>query len=711
MDPDNNTLESRITRRSGSLTFTNTGDPVADGQSFVQSISWNPKDLYKIVVNGEQYTVSFNSNGGNTPSFTTMTVVNGLDYGDLPSCTRTGYTFAGWFTTNTGGDEITADTEVALTVDQTLYAHWTGNEYTVTFDADGGTVSPATKTVTYGQAYGELPTPTYSEHTFGGWFDADNNPITAITEVTIADNHTLTAVWTPGPFLVSFTATTGGSVSPSTPIEVANGTSYTISSNTVTIGETTVTATADSGYHFVSWTPSTSGTISASTTFTGTFAPNNYTVTFTADSPGSVDLQSLEVEPNTAYTVVDNVITFADTNSTTVTASIEQGYYFTGFTPTTSGSGNVTGNMTFTAQYEVIQIKQVACGSNVTWVLTENGELFGCGSNGSGQQGSGDTTNVTTLTQRLSSENIERIYCASGTHITTLAITTDGKLFVAGRYSNTNLTTFTDKTPTGETVTQVACGTDTTSVNIWVVCQSGKVYGCGSGNFGIQGSGGTSNVNVLTDRTPTDETVTQVACSNSTTWLITQSGKVYGTGQNNYGQQSSGDTTNVTTFTDRTPTDETVTQIACSENTTWVVCQSGKVYGTGKGNYGQQGDNDTNDVTTFTQRLSSETIKSVSCSTLTTWVLSTSGELFGCGYNGVGQQLNNDTNDITTFTQRGPPGSVNIPTQLSPQSLSPINLTPIIGPGLHSITPAIPLNLPATLTDDTSISFLAGGQD
>ena len=45
-----------------------------------------------------------------------------------------------------------------------------------------------------------------------------------------------------------------------------------------------------------------------------------------------------------------------------------------------------------------------------------------------------------------------------------------------------------------------------------------------------------------------------------------------------------------------------VTQIACSAHTAWYVTNSGELYGCGRGDYGQQGNESTADVNTFTKR-------------------------------------------------------------------------------------------------------------
>ena len=71
----------------------------------------------------------------------------------LKAATKIGYDFAGWYDAATEGNKVT---EIAKgsTGDKTLYARWSANEYTVTFDAQGGKVEPASQQVTYDAAYG-----------------------------------------------------------------------------------------------------------------------------------------------------------------------------------------------------------------------------------------------------------------------------------------------------------------------------------------------------------------------------------------------------------------------------------------------------------------------------------------------------------------------------------------------------------------------------
>ena len=71
----------------------------------------------------ESFTVTFSPNGG-TVAPDSQEVTNGEPYGDLPVPARDGYTFGGWFTAESGGEQITAETVADLTEPQTLYARW-----------------------------------------------------------------------------------------------------------------------------------------------------------------------------------------------------------------------------------------------------------------------------------------------------------------------------------------------------------------------------------------------------------------------------------------------------------------------------------------------------------------------------------------------------------------------------------------------------------
>ena len=137
----------------------------------------------------DKYLVSFDVNGGNESS-----VPGAMNLTDeLPAPTRTGHSFGGWFTEKTGGEMVTEESIVDLTYNQTLYAHWTINNYTLTFDFDNGT-EPEVRVLDYNIPI-VYPYVSREGYTFDGW---DNNianmpayDITIAAHWTI-NNYTLT---------------------------------------------------------------------------------------------------------------------------------------------------------------------------------------------------------------------------------------------------------------------------------------------------------------------------------------------------------------------------------------------------------------------------------------------------------------------------------------------------------------------------------------
>ncbi|HJI46488.1 MAG TPA: InlB B-repeat-containing protein [Oscillospiraceae bacterium] len=87
----------------------------------------------------------------------------------LPTTTRSGYIFAGWYDAATGGNKIgDAGANYTITADKTIYAHWTTREYTITYIPNGGSVTPTSDTFTIESAI-DLPTPKREGYVFDGW--------------------------------------------------------------------------------------------------------------------------------------------------------------------------------------------------------------------------------------------------------------------------------------------------------------------------------------------------------------------------------------------------------------------------------------------------------------------------------------------------------------------------------------------------------------
>ena len=260
----------------------------------VGKIPTNATGIKNVVAQwAKKYTVTFNANGG-TETSETRTVTYGNPYGELPTLTREGYTFEGWFTAENGGTQVTAVTTVTTAADHMLYAHWTANEYTVTFNANGGTVTPAEMKVRHGDAYGKLPTPTLDGYTFDGWYN--DNGMQVKPEDVVTASHTLYAYWTRISYEVKFDA--NGGIGTCKPINVFHGDTY---------GTFPPEPTLE-GYEFAGWfTEKDGGTqvtkdtvVTASHTLYAHWTANEYTVTFDANK-GTVTPTEMKVRHGDTY--------------------------------------------------------------------------------------------------------------------------------------------------------------------------------------------------------------------------------------------------------------------------------------------------------------------------------------------------------------------------------------------------------------------------
>ena len=116
-------------------------------------------------------TVTYDSQSGSAVS-AGSTVTGGSIAASPGTPTRAGYTFAGWFAAASGGSAITFPYTHGRTSNFTLYAQWTVNPLTVTYDSRGGSAVSAGSTVTGGSIAASPGTPTRAGYTFAGWFAA-----------------------------------------------------------------------------------------------------------------------------------------------------------------------------------------------------------------------------------------------------------------------------------------------------------------------------------------------------------------------------------------------------------------------------------------------------------------------------------------------------------------------------------------------------------
>ena len=128
----------------------------------------------------DTYAVTYIANGatsGTIPAAQTKTHgVNLTLATNSGNLAKTGYTFAGWNTQiDANGTNYAVGASYTANVPVILYAKWTPNTYTVTFNSNGATTAanPTTKTVTFpATTVGNLPTnPQRTGYTFAGWYD------------------------------------------------------------------------------------------------------------------------------------------------------------------------------------------------------------------------------------------------------------------------------------------------------------------------------------------------------------------------------------------------------------------------------------------------------------------------------------------------------------------------------------------------------------
>ncbi|MDE7454271.1 MAG: leucine-rich repeat protein [Clostridia bacterium] len=221
-DVDGETLYAKVPNTQTIFSFINTIQ-VADDATFVVatdlaasnvirtktvSLEIGDNTYYVLVENGNDiqlYTVTLRRR----PVYTVTFVINSgtacesqqVEEDSLatePTTTKTGYTFAGW----------DYNFEQAITVNTTITASWSANEYTITYGVNGGILTETEYTATYDSEY-TLAVPTREGYTFQGWHTGET-PITdenghCLANWTYTENKTVTAKWNINSYTLTIT--------------------------------------------------------------------------------------------------------------------------------------------------------------------------------------------------------------------------------------------------------------------------------------------------------------------------------------------------------------------------------------------------------------------------------------------------------------------------------------------------------------------------
>jgi len=270
-----------------------------------------------------QYAVTFNADGG-TPAPAQQTIAHGGKVTAPATMSKTGYGFGGWYKEAALNNQWDFATDT-VTETVTLYAKWTLNQYTVTFNSNGGTVVNPINNVTHGSTIGSPANPTkvngsFGVHNaFGGWYKESelSNKWNFETD-TVTATIILYAKWTVNPWTegLSFTS-------------INSGNAYSVSKGTATDAEVVIPAqyegkpvTEIENNGFKDYTNMTSITIPINVTsignnaFQGCTGFTNVTIPINVTSIGQYAFQGCSNLTSITLPFVGNTLSVNNSNDT-----------------------------------------------------------------------------------------------------------------------------------------------------------------------------------------------------------------------------------------------------------------------------------------------------------------------------------------------------------------------------------------------------------
>ena len=244
-----------------------------------------PADVKELTVQwtAPTYAVTLNTNGGTINNGNVTEYTYGVGATLPTDVTRTGYTFKGWYDNeNLTGSPVTA-IGGAETGNKEYWAKWEINQYTITFDTNGGSeIAPITQD--YGTEITAPDNPTRKGYTFKGW-DKE------IPKTMPAENITVKAQWEINQYTITFDTNGGSEIAP---ITQDYGTEITAPDNPTR-----------KGYTFKGWDKEIPKTMPAENiTVKAQWEINQYTITF--DTNGGSEIAPITQDYGTEITAPDN---------------------------------------------------------------------------------------------------------------------------------------------------------------------------------------------------------------------------------------------------------------------------------------------------------------------------------------------------------------------------------------------------------------------
>lgn len=242
----------------------------------------------------------------------------------------------------------------------------------------------------------------------------------------------------------------------------------------------------------------------------------------------------------------------------------------------------------------LLNVKQIACGTFHTMFLMQDGTVKAVGYNVAGQLGTGDVINQSSI-QTLSLTGVRQVACGSN-H--TMFLMEDGTVKAVGQneygqlgVGNTNNQTSIQAVPiTG--VKEIICGT---SYTIFLMLD-GTAKSVGRSAHGQLANGSTATVTTIQNVLVTE--IKKVACGSNHTVFLLKNGTVKSVGSNSFGELGNG-TTSVTQAMIQSINLEGVKDIWCGASYTMFLMNDGTVKCTGYNSYGSLGIGNTNHQSTI----------------------------------------------------------------------------------------------------------------
>ena len=338
-----------------------------------------PSKTVYVVFTANTYKIAFNNNGG-TGSMDTITCTYDKDCTLTKNAfTKTGYTFAGWSKTSTGAIEYTNGSTVKNLLtsgSMTLYAKWTANTYTITYNANGGSGTMSKTTCTYDTNCTIAANSfTKTGYTFASW-TKDSTTGTSyavgstVKNLATSGNVNMYAKWTTNTYKIAYTMNNGSlgtnkptSASYDANVLIDNPTkNLTVTINANNQGATISKTSVSQAQTFNGWTVSG---LNTSTAKTGT-ASNAITTAYTGSSTKNTYFKNLTATKGATVTFTAN---WANTAVTLPT--ITKTGYTCGYADTASGSIAYASGSKYTPNGEISKTLYAKCNAN-TYTITYN---------------------------------------------------------------------------------------------------------------------------------------------------------------------------------------------------------------------------------------------------------------------------------------------------------------------------------------------------